>query len=73
LGDGWYACAPETVAIAHPFPNIEVRIGREFRGPGFVLTVVDLEQEQGESSSHATVDDAKEAAARLLKHSLHWK
>lgn len=73
MGDGWYACALETVARAEPFPNVEVRIARELRGSGFILTVLDLDEERGESSSHATVEEAKAEAARRLQHSLHWK
>ena len=73
LGDGWYVCGLETVARAHPFPNIEVRIEREFRGPGFVLVVVDLERERGESSAHASLEEAKEEAARQLRYRLDWK
>ena len=72
-GDGWHHCRPETVAIARPSDDLEVRIEKEFRGTGFVLTVVDLARERGETSSHETVEEAKKHAGVVLRLGLDWK
>jgi hypothetical protein len=72
-GEGWHSCRPETVAIAEPSDNLEVRIYREYGGSGFELTITDHALERSETSLHDTVEEAKEHAGAVLRLGLDWK
>ena len=73
LGEGWYRSRPETVAIAQPSDDLDVRIEKEHRGDGFVLTILNLALERGETSTHGTVEEAKKHAGAVLRLGLQWK
>lgn len=61
-GGQWVGYRPRTVVTARPTEALELIIDKEHRGSGFVLTVLDLDKESGDTSIHATVEEAKAAA-----------
>jgi hypothetical protein len=73
MGGGWSVHPPETIAIARPSDDLEVRIARANPEGGFVLTILDLALEKGETSSHETIEDAKRLAVTVLRLGLDWK
>jgi hypothetical protein len=73
MGEGWSVHPPETIAIARPSDDLEVRIARAHPESGFVLTILGLALERGETFSHETIEEAKRHAGTVLRLGLDSK
>lgn len=70
---GWSSHAIDTIAMAETLdPPCDYIIDRQPDGT-FWLTVTDLVEERGEVTTHSSVEDAKQEAARVSGDpNLHW-